>query len=308
MEPSCDASCFRAPPARLRALALAFALGLGAFAAPLAAQNYLYVEHDGRYMPVRRADGHTPYVLENGQLVEATEGHFLLRPAEEYLPLLIDVSHLAVNSGEDTLTVSGTGMVSNSREVNRRFSFAADLTAPVALPDVFVVITMDSPTAGSVLFLQGVGPLEARRPRHLTMVESMSSELGAAPFAVHIFAGGREVLNTKIAFDEREAALDRMVLRRIAGVQNAEIQAFAGPVPEYPPALLKTRAKGQAVVSFRVGQRGGVFDPAVVSASDPSFGEEALKAIRLWRFLPRVRDGSPVAATAQMPFEFSPPP
>jgi len=299
-------SARRESPRPLRALGLA--LLLGAFASPLAAQNYLYVEHDGRYRPVRRADGRTPYVLENGKLVEATEGHFLLRPADEYLPLLVDVDHLAVNSSADTVTVSGTGLVSNSREMNRRFIFAADLTAPVALQDVFVVITLDSPSAGSVLFLQGVGALEARRPKHLTIAEAMGSELGAAPFSLHVFAGGREVLNTKIPFDEREAALDRMVIRRIANVQNAELQPFAGPVPEYPPSLLKTRATGQAVVSFRVGQRGGVFDPAVVSASDPACGQAALAAIRLWRFLPRVKDGVPVEATAQMPFEFSPPP
>ena len=43
------------------------------------------------------------------------------------------------------------------------------------------------------------------------------------------------------------------------------------------------------------------------SASDPAFGEAALAAIRMWRFLPSVRNGTPVATNAVIPFVFDPP-
>ena len=84
---------------------------------------------------------------------------------------------------------------------------------------------------------------------------------------------------------------------------------FVGPSPEYPPGLRKAKVKGEAMIRLQIRANGAVLDPQVRSASDPAFGEAALAAIRMWRFLPKVKDGRPVGTEAEMPFSFvySPP-
>jgi TonB family protein len=101
-----------------------------------------------------------------------------------------------------------------------------------------------------------------------------------------------------------DSALDRMVLARIKGVKAAPARPFLGPAPEYPKDLNRKRVDGNATIAFVIDVRGVVGAPSVVSASLPEFGESALAAIRLWRFVPGVKDGQPVESRAEMPFEF----
>ena len=42
-------------------------------------------------------------------------------------------------------------------------------------------------------------------------------------------------------------------------------------------------------------------------ATTPEFGDAALKAVSQWRFLPRVKDGQPVATKVALPLIFKPP-
>jgi TonB family protein len=49
-----------------------------------------------------------------------------------------------------------------------------------------------------------------------------------------------------------------------------------------------------------------VLDPTIVEASDPAFGEAAVEALRVWRFIPAIKNGHPVEITANMPLDFSP--
>jgi TonB family protein len=287
--------------------ALVLVLGLTALASPLAAQNLLYVTHGDKLVLVRRAEGNIPYVMEGGKWTDVTEGKFVLKPTAEFLPVFVSVKNLYVKRSGTTLVGSTPDMVGSNRVMNLRFEFSADLESPYALGDVFIMLAMDSKTAGGVLFLHGVGNLDARRVKHISIVEPMDADLGEMQVHLHIFVGGQEALNSRISFDQQEGVLNRMVAKRVATVQDQEVIPFVGPAPEYPASLLKTKIKGQAVVSFRVGRRGNVLDPAVTSASNPAFGTAALDAIRLWRFLPRVRNNVPVETTAEMPFDFTPP-
>jgi TonB family protein len=104
-----------------------------------------------------------------------------------------------------------------------------------------------------------------------------------------------------------DAALNRMVRERIKDVQNSPVTPILGPAPEYPAALSKKGIEGSATLSFTIDTNGSVSDPAVVEASQPEFGEAALAVIRQWRFLPKVKNGQPVRARAEMPFMFSAP-
>ena len=68
--------------------------------------------------------------------------------------------------------------------------------------------------------------------------------------------------------------------------------------------LLKTNIAGEAVIALTVSPNGRVLDPQIKRATDPAFGEAALAAARLWRFLPKVETGRAVATTVEMPFQF----
>ena len=93
----------------------------------------------------------------------------------------------------------------------------------------------------------------------------------------------------------------------IKDVHEAPPNFFFGPRPEYSPELKKANLRGQAVISVRIGTNGDVFDPVVKSATDTAFGLAALQAVRLWHFLPRVRNDYPVETKVDIPVVFSPP-
>lgn len=278
--------------------ALLALLLLGASAAPLGAQNILYTNLDGKFLAVRRAQGNRPCVQIDGREKIADGNRYVLQKTPEYLPMFISVRNLEVKS--EHLNLNGSSL-------NHEFTLRAWLETPYFLDDVFLVLELDTDSAGKVLFLQEIGQLEARLPRLLSVRVQLASGLGSGKYQLHLFSGGREVLHSNIPAQKRDAAVDQMTARRITGVEDAPPQPLIGPGPEYPPALLKAKTSGQAVISIRIGANGQVYDPKVKSATDPAFGESALTAVRLWRFLPKVREGRPQEARVDVPFNFAPP-
>ncbi len=271
-----------------------------ALAAPLAAQNLLYVEHDGKMCRVHSARGVRPYVEVDGKLVAASGNRVVLRKFEEYLPAFVAVRDVDVRS-------TYMGVIGTADTLNKEFHFRAKFETPYQLDDVFIVLDLDTETAGKQLFVCEVVGLEPNEPKWVSVGVPLSYELGSGHFQLHIFSGGLEVLHSGIPFPVQEAALDRMVAKRIESVRDAALKPFVGPAPEYPASLLKAKVEGQAVVSFRVGTSGRILEPVIKSATDPTFGEAALAAVRLWRFLPKVKNGHPVETKAEMPFVFAPP-
>ena len=281
-----------------RRMAFITAILGGLLAGPLAAQNVLLTEHDGKFCPVVRARLHAPYVLADGKEVPEMGQRYALQKVEEYLPLFVAVRNLEVKM--HWLNVEGSS-------INNEFLFRAQFETPYNLDNVFIVLELNTDSAGKVLFLQEVGRLEARTPKWIDVGVPLSGNMGQGKFHLHLFSDGRELLHSNIPAPERDAVVDRMTFKRIAGVQEAGPKPFIGPTPEYPPALLKLKTKGEAVVALRVGSNGQVYDPTIKSATETAFGESALEAVRLWRFLPKVKAGHPVESKVELPFDFSPP-
>ena len=169
------------------------------------------------------------------------------------------------------------------------------------------MLELDTESAGKVIFLSEVGELVPRDPKYLSLRVPTMSGLGAGHYQIHLFTKGAEVLHSELDPSYRESVVDRMTEKRIETVTNAMPKIFIGPQPEYPAALLKTKTSGQVIVSLRIGANGRVYDPVVKKASDPAFGESALAAVRLWRFLPQVKNGRPIETHADMPVDFAPP-
>ncbi|KAA5804714.1 energy transducer TonB [Alkalicaulis satelles] len=76
---------------------------------------------------------------------------------------------------------------------------------------------------------------------------------------------------------------------------NRPARPISRASPSYPMAAAQASLEGVALVSFTVGADGRVKDAEVVfSAPHTIFGEEALRAVRRWRYEPRMVDGQPV--------------
>lgn len=273
---------------------------LAALVSTVAAQNVLLVEYGGKTLLVRGADGIRPKVEIEGKLVAVPGYRFALRQVEEYLPVFISVRNMEVRT-------TYSNVVGTASEVNHEFHFRARFETPYRLDDVYVVLELETERAGKVLFLYRVGRLDPNDTKPVSITAPLAFPLGSGHFRFHIFMGGAEVMHSEIPFPEREAALDRMVTKRIESVKDAEVKLFIGPAPDFPSSMGKAKTKGQAAIALRIGTTGRVLDPVIKSATDPVFGEAALAAVRMWRFLPKVKDGHPVETPAVIPFVFTPP-
>jgi TonB family protein len=266
----------------------------------LVAQSLLLVKHGDKSLVVRAAHGLNPCVEIDGKITSLSENRFALLPVEEYLPIFIAVRNLTVNT--HALNLIGSGST-----INHELNFKASFEAPYRLDDVFLLLDMDMEKGGRVFFLWGLDRLEPRDLKSVSLTVPLAYELGSGHFQFHLFVGGAEVLHSEMPFNYREAALDRMVRKRIASVERAAPKPFVGPMPEYPPKFWKKKISGKAMISVRIAPNGMTLDPSVTSASDPAFGETALTAIRLWRFLPKIEAGRPVESHVSIPFVFDAP-
>ena len=269
-------------------------------ASPLAAQHVLLVEEGGKFALVRAANGTNPCVEKEGKVVSTNGYKFALKGVPGYLPVFVTVRNVNVRTTYLTTTHQGG-------QFNNDFHFDAEFETGYHLKDVFVVLALDTEQRGRSLFLWEVGELVPNEGRYVHIIVPMDSPIGSGRYTFHLFSGGAEVLQSLVSFGDREVALNRMVAAQIKDVREAGPKLYMGLGPEYPPAMKKRNIKGQAVISVRIGANGDVFDPVVKSATDPAFGEAALAAVKLWRFLPKVKNGYPVETKADVPVVFAPP-
>jgi TonB family protein len=279
---------------------IAVGLFLAAVAAPrVAAQHVLLADDAGTMRVVRAATGLRAMVEKDGKLVEISATGFALKEAPEYLPVYVSI--------RDTDAQSSFAQEHGVGQMNNNFTFRATIETSYALEHVFLVLYITPETGSEAIFLTEIGKLQPNRKQPIIEFVPMDSPLGRGRYSLYLFSDGAEVFQSQIPFFERERVLDRMIGRRVAGIQSAPPKFFIGSPPIYPPALKKAAVRGEAVISVRIDRHGSVNEPVVKSSTDPAFGAAALDAIRDWRFLPRMKDGVPVEARADVPFVFAPP-
>jgi protein TonB len=78
------------------------------------------------------------------------------------------------------------------------------------------------------------------------------------------------------------------------------------PAPAYPPVARRTRQTGRVLLLVDVSADGRAMKVEVSQSSGhESLDEAAMKAVRLWRFVPARRAGTAVAASVQVPISFA---
>jgi periplasmic protein TonB len=76
--------------------------------------------------------------------------------------------------------------------------------------------------------------------------------------------------------------------------------------PKYPADALRSNQTGTVVVRVEVGADGEPTDVSVARSSrSRSLDRAAMQAVRRWKFRPAQQDGRAVAATVEVPVEFS---
>ncbi|MGI9257496.1 MAG: energy transducer TonB [Gammaproteobacteria bacterium] len=86
---------------------------------------------------------------------------------------------------------------------------------------------------------------------------------------------------------------------------DGEMVAIVQVAPRYPPEAVRERLEGWVRLGFTILPDGSVADPEVLE-SQPGrvFDSSARVAILRWRFRPRVVNGAPVAARAELTMDF----
>jgi len=265
----------------------------------LRAQHLLYVEHAGQNALVRAAQGTDPCIEEDGKLAVMHVHRYALKPVDEFLPVFFAVRNPSARSTYM--------MAEGASALNNEFHFQCDLESGYPLDRVFLVLELETEVDGKSLFLFEVGRMVPHEVKPIRLVVPLMRNIGPGHYKFHVFVDGVEALHSGIDSFERERVLDRMIARRVAKLPDGGPKPFLGPVPEYPEALHRAHIAGSAVISLTIDRNGGTRELAVKSATNPAFGESALAAARLWRFLPQIRDGHPVETKVNLPFAFGPP-
>jgi TonB family protein len=286
-------------PLTLARLGVGLVVGLAAVA-PLSAQSRLFVQADGQNFPVIKAEGDKPCIWRGERIVAIANARLVLGKVDDYMPATIVLRDLEARvTGGQALNAG----VSRTNEIR----FNTTLVSAFPLADVFLVLCVEGAEQSRRYFVREIGQMQPWVPHPFEIVVPGDRLVGSGAYQVHLFSGGLEVFNSEQSPGVREEALDRMVAKHLASTQQGKLQLLYAPAPEYPAALRSTGGKGKAIVKVQVSARGEPSDPALVSATDPAFGETALATIRQWRFLPRVKDGYPVATEVNVPFSFDPP-
>ncbi len=74
--------------------------------------------------------------------------------------------------------------------------------------------------------------------------------------------------------------------------------------PDYPEVMRRARIPGRVVVEAVIGTDGSVEEAQVLSATNPTFGDAAVQAVRRWRYRPALQSGLPVRVYFRVLFEF----
>ena len=90
---------------------------------------------------------------------------------------------------------------------------------------------------------------------------------------------------------------------RVGGSVSAPKPIYV-PDPEYDDGARKRHIQGKVVLWLIVGADGLPYDIRVAQSLDHGLDEEAIKAVKQWRFQPSLKDGQPVAVQINVEVQF----
>lgn len=122
------------------------------------------------------------------------------------------------------------------------------------------------------------------------------------------FANGLELPSTQTNWREFQRWMDRLIpaeIEQLPANTPAPVPLIM-PLPVYPKALLHQSNVGELEINCRVDAVGFISEFEFQNVSHPAFQKSAERHIKYFRFLPRMKDGVPVASRVILPFRFHP--
>jgi TonB family protein len=287
-----------------RILSLTALLAL-AVVSPASAQQTLFVRQGDKFSPVVAMSDTSPQIIVDGKAgtpkLAGTGYAYALGKAEAYAPVVLTVSKLSMTPPNR----SGNQTFIGGEAVDSELSIVAVIESPSPVKDVFLAIEVKGERSQyNTLITHEVGNMKPRIPVTVEFKAPIATVFATCTTVFHLFAERAEVLHSAMPAGQVDRELDLMVQKQIQGTVNAAPAPFICPAPAYPAAATGI---GNATVAFTVTATGTVTNATLKDATSPEFGEAALKAVSQWRFLPRIKDGQPVATKVALPLTFNVP-
>ena len=74
--------------------------------------------------------------------------------------------------------------------------------------------------------------------------------------------------------------------------------------PKYTEGARKAKLEGAVIIQMVIDENGMPTDPKVVRSLDKGLDENAIEAVKQWRFKPGLKDGKPVAVNVTIEINF----
>lgn len=77
------------------------------------------------------------------------------------------------------------------------------------------------------------------------------------------------------------------------------------PPPRYPENMKREGMSGLVAVTVVIDEKGNIVSSVIAKSSNPEFEKPALDAVKIWKFKPGKKDGTPVKVRVTVPLRFT---
>ena len=133
--------------------------------------------------------------------------------------------------------------------------------------------------------------------------EDQQLTLDQINMALNAGDGGMSASGVSVQVFDIADSFDDMIFE-ISDLDQAPV-AIVQIAPVYPPKLKRNRVQGTVQVVFIVDENGNVKRPSIEKSSNREFNENALKAVRQWKFEPGGKDGKKVKTRVRVSLSFT---
>lgn len=202
---------------------------------------------------------------------------------------------------------------------------------PTFIPRLSPVMLMEGVTDGQVVFVLDVSAegeltdMLALAYTHPSLVKTCSDALQEWKFTPPRRAGVPVPVQTELTinFSAEGVVISRnmqmavesyignvfghrlSMKRRTASELDGVPEVVARVSPSYAQQAEQEGVRGKVTVHFYIDETGAVRMPAVEGEAHPYLAQQAVAALREWRFTPPTARGKPVLVSARQDFEFS---
>lgn len=127
------------------------------------------------------------------------------------------------------------------------------------------------------------------------MLDEIALSIGVCFFLLSPFFAGQK--GSEPTAPPQEAVFD-------VGPGISPPQAIFMPDPDYPPSFRKRKIQGICILAVTVDNQGTVQEVRVTRSLDKRLDQNAIDAIKRWKFKSAMRDGKPVSVRTSIEVGF----